>query len=143
MAATTASASIIDLTNPILNVGFDDLPKSWQTGWMPAKHYPQKPAWYDNLTSLDEDDGALVLRQGVIAGHRTSFRLDNLTWKALADVAEREGLTLNELYTRIAQEAPKGLNFTAALRRYLLAYFRKAAADRRPAKAGQGVTSNA
>lgn len=110
---------------------------------MPAKHYPHKPAWYDDLKSLNGEDGQLVIRQGVINGRRTSFRLDNLTWKAVAEVAEREGLTPNELYTRIAKEAPKGLNFTMALRRHLLAYFREAATEGAHTKAGHGEKSNA
>jgi predicted DNA-binding ribbon-helix-helix protein len=105
---------------------------------MLVKHYPHKPAWYDDLKSLDEDDGELVIRQGVIDGHRTSFRLYNLTWKALAEVAERESLTLNDLYTRIKRNAPGGLNFTTALRHYLLAYFREAATERGHVNGGHG-----
>ncbi len=44
-------------------------------------------------------------------------------WDALADIAEREHTTLNELLTSVA-EGQSESSFTASVRVYTLAYFR-------------------
>lgn len=44
-------------------------------------------------------------------------------WDALADIAEREQTTLNELLTSVA-EGQSESSFTASVRVYTLAYFR-------------------
>ena len=43
----------------------------------------------------------LCSRNVVVAGHRTSVRLEPEVWDALADICRREEVLLNELCTRI------------------------------------------
>jgi predicted DNA-binding ribbon-helix-helix protein len=58
-------------------------------------------------------------------------------WNALQEVATREHLTLHELCTAVARR--RGLHsMTAAIRVYLLNYFRAAATDSGHRKAGHG-----
>jgi predicted DNA-binding ribbon-helix-helix protein len=90
---------------------------------------------------------SLVSRNVVVADHRTSVRLEPELWDALADIARRERLSLNELCTRIgarrlarlaralalkAQRAkPAGRvrrpSLTSAIRVHILLYYRRRA----------------
>ncbi len=73
---------------------------------------------------------SLPSRNIVIDGKRTSVRLDAYSLEALYDAADREHCSVNELCTMI-QERGKlcGYTLTAAIRIYLLAYFRGAATE--------------
>jgi predicted DNA-binding ribbon-helix-helix protein len=57
------------------------------------------------------------------AGYRISIRLDTVAREALYDIASQRGCTVNDLLAEIGRER-KGLNFTAATRRYVVAYYR-------------------
>lgn len=48
-----------------------------------------------------------------------------MTWDALHDVAQREGVSLNALCSEIAAARPAALDLTAAIRLWLLSYFRR------------------
>lgn len=65
----------------------------------------------------------LKVRNVRIGRRRTSLRLETAMWDALADIAEREQTTLNELLTGVA-EGQSESSFTASVRVYTLAYFR-------------------
>jgi predicted DNA-binding ribbon-helix-helix protein len=73
-----------------------------------------------------------------IDGRRTSMRLDQETWTAFQEVAWRESLTPNQLFTRIFSLKPKGLSFTVAVRQHLMQYVRTAATEKGHAAAGHG-----
>lgn len=47
---------------------------------------------------------SLVSRNVVVAGHRTSVRLEPELWDALAAICKRERLSLNELCTNIDRQ---------------------------------------
>jgi predicted DNA-binding ribbon-helix-helix protein len=74
----------------------------------------------------------LVNRNVTVAGHRTSVRLEPAMWEALRQVCEREQKSLNCVVTEIAQGQVES-SLTAAIRVYLMSYFRTAAAQ--PARA--------
>ncbi|TAL02996.1 MAG: aryl-sulfate sulfotransferase [Rhodospirillaceae bacterium] len=59
-----------------------------------------------------------------IAGHRTSVSIEQPFWDALKDLADRGGLSVNELITRI--DGARGNNLSSAIRVYVLREFRKA-----------------
>jgi predicted DNA-binding ribbon-helix-helix protein len=52
-------------------------------------------------------------------------------WEALQEVAEREGKAINDLVTDIDKSRSES-TLTAGIRVYLLGYYRRAAARRRP-----------
>lgn len=81
--------------------------------------------WTQALTAVEDCKRGLINHNIVIAGRRTSCRLDALTWSALGDVARRERQTVHELCTEIAAAKPRALSLTAAIRSYLLGYFRR------------------
>ena len=70
----------------------------------------------------------LISRNITIAGRRTSVRLEPAMWEALHDICLREGLTVNEMCSRVA-ERRHGTSLTAALRVSILTYFRAATRD--------------
>jgi predicted DNA-binding ribbon-helix-helix protein len=57
-----------------------------------------------------------------IAGHRTSVSIEAPFWDALKELAEREGLSLNELITKI--DSARAGNLSSAIRVYVLKAFR-------------------
>ena len=65
----------------------------------------------------------LVCKNVIVNGRRTSMRLDRETWISLADICEREGLTIHELCSKI--DSAKGQSgLSSATRLFVLTYFR-------------------
>ncbi|MEE8533705.1 MAG: ribbon-helix-helix domain-containing protein [Alphaproteobacteria bacterium] len=54
----------------------------------------------------------------VIAGHRTSVSLEGAFWRALNDIAEARGVSLNRLIAEI--DAGRSGNLSSAIRVYVL-----------------------
>jgi predicted DNA-binding ribbon-helix-helix protein len=63
---------------------------------------------------------------GLIAGRRTRVRLEITSWEALHDVARRKGCSVRTLVAEIERERRKP-NLSAAIRNYLVAYYRESA----------------
>ena len=78
----------------------------------------------------------LVNRNIHVDGHRTSIRLEPEFWSALADIAQRERVTINQLCTEVDRGAGN-LSRTAAIRVFITTYMvrlsqRAAEQPRRP-----------
>jgi len=70
-------------------------------------------------------------------GQRTSLRLEPLMWEALEEICRREGRSLNDICACI--EAQRGRSSrTAAVRVFILRYFRAAATESGHGAAGHG-----
>lgn len=78
---------------------------------------------------------ALQARNVYVAGRRTSMRLEQSYWDALAEIAQREGTTVGRLVTMIAGRMAYDEGLTRSVRVFCLAYFR----DRATALAGMAV----
>jgi predicted DNA-binding ribbon-helix-helix protein len=76
--------------------------------------------------SHDVSPSSLPIRNVVVAGHRTSVRLEPLMWDALREIARRRDVSVNDLVTEIDEHrgAP---SLTAAIRVYIVGYYRTAA----------------
>lgn len=72
------------------------------------------------------DPAALAIRNVVVAGRRTSVRLEPLMWEALRDIARHQGIGLNDLVTAIAGRRG-GSSLTAAIRVFIVDFYRSAA----------------
>lgn len=68
----------------------------------------------------------LINRNVTVAGHRTSVRLEPAMWDALHHVCEREQKSLAEIVTDVARSQVES-SLTAAIRVYVMSYFRAAA----------------
>ncbi len=63
----------------------------------------------------------LIGRNITVDGHRTSIRLEPEFWARLADIAQRENQTIDQLCTEIDRGAGKLLR-TAAVRVFIMSY---------------------
>src|SRR5438477_11155763 len=69
---------------------------------------------------------SLVIHNVVVAGHRTSVRLEPVMWEALQEIARRQETNINQLVTEIDRRRNSS-SLTAAIRVYIVAFYRSAA----------------
>ncbi len=81
---------------------------------------------------------ALINRNVTVAGHRTSVRLEPDMWSGLSEISRREQSSLHEICTSIAANKPENSSLTAAIRVYVMSYYRTATTEQGHAKAGHG-----
>jgi predicted DNA-binding ribbon-helix-helix protein len=76
--------------------------------------------------SSSSSPSSLTIRNVVVAGHRTSVRLEPVMWDALCDIARGRDMAVNDLVTEIdrRRDAP---GLTAAIRVYIVDFYRTAA----------------
>ncbi|HWD57809.1 MAG TPA: ribbon-helix-helix domain-containing protein [Stellaceae bacterium] len=74
--------------------------------------------------SRETHPSALRIRNVVVAGHRTSVRLEPLMWDALREIAGARGVLLNDLVTEIDQ-GREALSLTAAIRVFIVEFYRR------------------
>jgi predicted DNA-binding ribbon-helix-helix protein len=81
-------------------------------------------------TTLSTGAGSSLVARNVRVGRRrTRVRLEPTMWEALQEVATHEGKGINELVTEIDRTRAES-TLTAAIRVFLLRYYRQAAATR-------------
>lgn len=85
---------------------------------------------------------SLVSRNITIKGRRTSVRLEPEMWQALREISERERCTIHELCSLIQLKKAKNSSLTAAIRVFLMLYFRAASTEDGHGRAGHGDFSH-
>lgn len=80
----------------------------------------------------------LVSRNVTILGRRTSVRLEPEMWKALQDIARREGCSSHDICSLINIRKNHQTSLTAAIRVFLMLYYRAAATEEGHLKVGHG-----
>lgn len=90
----------------------------------------------ERLSSRQES--SLISRNLVIGNRRTSARLEPEMWSALFDISRREHRSVNDIATLVDQHRPAGCSLTAAMRVFIMAYFRAAATEEGHSRAGHG-----
>ena len=83
----------------------------------------------------------LVSRNIVVSGHRTSVRLEPEMWDGLKEICRRERQTLHQLCTTISDSKIDDSSLTAAIRVYVMRYYRVASTEDGHTKAGHGYTN--
>ncbi len=81
---------------------------------------------------------ALISRNITIDGRRTSVRLESQMWIALKEVAEREECTIHDICTVIAGRKSDNITLTAAIRIFLVLYYKAASTEEGHNIAGHG-----
>ncbi|MER2520285.1 MAG: ribbon-helix-helix domain-containing protein [Bdellovibrionales bacterium] len=83
----------------------------------------------------------LISRNITVSGHRTSVRLEPQKWQAIRDICRRERATIHDVCTYISTHKDKAASLTAAIRVYIMEYFRIATTEEGHALArhGQGL----
>jgi len=97
----------------------------------------------DGTSPLDppsgkKDRSSLVSRNVTIGEHRTSVRLEPDMWNGLRDICRREHVTIHDIATVVSQRKPLNSSLTAAIRVFVMAYFRNAATEEGHNRAGHG-----
>ncbi|MCB9979139.1 MAG: ribbon-helix-helix domain-containing protein [Rhodospirillales bacterium] len=80
----------------------------------------------------------LLSRNITINRHRTSVRLEPQMWDALKDVANREGCSIHDVCTLVHLRKTPETSLTAAIRVFLLLYYRIAATEEGHQRVGHG-----
>lgn len=90
-------------------------------------------------TDKDVETGStLVSRNITVNTRRTSVRLEPEMWRALKEISARENCSIHELCTLINFRKNKRTSLTAAIRVFLMLYFRAATTEEGHGKAGHG-----
>jgi predicted DNA-binding ribbon-helix-helix protein len=85
-------------------------------------------------------EAGLVPRNITVGGKRTSVRLEPETWEALHEIARREHVSVHDVCTIVSQRRTRS-SLTAALRVFVLGYFRAAATESGHLDVGHGVVA--
>jgi predicted DNA-binding ribbon-helix-helix protein len=91
----------------------------------------------DRPSELKEKCG-LVSRNITIGTHRTSVRLEPEMWTGLREICRREHVSIHDIATVVAVRKAEGSSLTAAIRVFVMAYFRMAATEDGHNSAGHG-----
>ena len=85
-----------------------------------------------------EGKSTLVSRNITVQGRRTSVRLEPEMWMALREIADRESCSIHDVCSLISMRKNKCTSLTAAIRVFLMLYFRAACSEEGHARAGHG-----
>ena len=67
-------------------------------------------------------DQSLVSRNVTICGHRTSLRMETITWEALEEVCKREDTSIDQVCSAVELQRSVP-NRTSAIRAFIINYF--------------------
>jgi len=95
-------------------------------------------AYHSQNENLLEGGSTLVSRNITVNGKRTSVRLEPEMWRALKEISARENCSIHELCSLISFRKNKRTSLTAAIRVFLMLYFRAATTEDGHGKAGHG-----
>ncbi len=94
----------------------------------------------DNIQN--EVKSTLVLKNITVNGKRTSIRLEPEMWGELKNIAKREKCSIHDICSLINARKNENTSLTAAIRVFLMLYFRAAATENGHEKAGHGSFEN-
>lgn len=89
-----------------------------------------------------ENKSSLVSRNITVLGKRTSVRLEPEMWREIKNISKRERCTIHDLCSLIALRKNERTSLTAAIRVFLMLYFRAAATEAGHEKVGHGDFEN-
>lgn len=81
---------------------------------------------------------SLVSRNITVLGRRTSVRLEPEMWVEIKNISRREECTIHDLCSLISLRKSENTSLTAAIRVFLMLYFRAAATENGHDGAGHG-----
>mgnify|MGYP002713336019 CR=1 FL=1 len=84
----------------------------------------------------------LISRNITVLGRRTSVRLEKEMWNALRAIAKRENCKIHDICSLIHLRKNPDTSLTAAIRVFLMLYYRAAATEDGHRKAGHGDFNN-
>ncbi len=91
---------------------------------------------YENNESRPKT--TLISRNITVMGHRTSVRLEPEMWQALKEISVRENCSIHDICTLVSYRKHADTSLTAAIRVFIMLYFRSAATEEGHQKSGHG-----
>lgn len=91
-----------------------------------------------NSKDIQPVQSSLISRNITIFDRRTSIRLEPEMWEALNNIAEREKCSIHDLCSLIYIRKRETTSLTAAIRVFLMLYFRAASSETGHSNAGHG-----
>lgn len=85
-----------------------------------------------------EGQSTLVSRNITVLGRRTSVRLEPEMWTALREIARRESCKIHDICSLIQMRKNPDTSLTAAIRVFLMLYYRAASTEEGHVRAGHG-----
>jgi predicted DNA-binding ribbon-helix-helix protein len=85
---------------------------------------------------------SLISRNITVRGHRTSIRLEPEMWDAIKDISKRESTTIHNICSLISIRKSDDTSLTAAIRVFLMLYYRAATTPEGHFKSGHGNFEN-
>ncbi len=85
-----------------------------------------------------EVNTTLISKNVTVDGHRTSMRLEPEMWAALQEISKREKCTIHRICSIVAKRKSEKSSLTAAIRVFVMAYYRAASTEEGHARAGHG-----
>ncbi len=92
----------------------------------------------DLFARHETSKSTLISRNITVMGRRTSVRLESEMWSALREIAKREHCSIHDICTLIHMRKMEGTSLTAAIRVFLMLYFRAATTEEGHKRAGHG-----
>lgn len=97
----------------------------------------------NNMQSLNPTDGkkdksSLISRNVTVGAHRTSVRLEPDMWNGLREICRREHVSMHDIATAVSARKSPNTSLTAAIRVFVMAYFRAASTEEGHNRAGHG-----
>lgn len=105
-------------------------------------HQESIPSSAPEYTEHDEIKTTLVSRNITVMGRRTSIRLEPEMWMGLKEIAERENCSVHDICSLVSLRKREKTSLTAAIRVFLMLYFRAAATSAGHERAGHGAFEN-
>lgn len=85
---------------------------------------------------------SLISKNITVRGHRTSIRLEPEMWDALKDITTREATTIHNICSLISMRKAADSSLTAAIRVFLMLYYRAATTPEGHFRSGHGSFEN-
>lgn len=89
-------------------------------------------------TEKAEIKTTLISRNITVSGRRTSVRLEPEMWSALRDIARREHCSIHDICSLIGIRKNPQTSLTAAIRVFIMLYFRASSTEDGHSRAGHG-----
>lgn len=85
-----------------------------------------------------ESKSTLISRNVTVIGRRTSVRLEPEMWMALKEISKREKCSIHDICGLISLRKNQNTSLTAAIRVFLMLYFRASSTEEGHSRAGHG-----
>jgi len=89
-----------------------------------------------------EPKSTLISRNVTVMGRRTSVRLEPEMWTALKEISKKERCSIHDICSLIGLRKNENTSLTAAIRVFLMLYFRASSTEEGHKRAGHGSFEN-